>query len=147
MSKLEHSEQVELFRWAAKVAFMGFELADADKAEDKSQYKPCPELQMLFAIPNGGSRGDNATSRAIRGNQLKAEGVRAGVPDIFLAVPSKGFHGLFIELKRSVKKDSVVSDEQKRWKANLELHGYVVRVCYGAEEAKQLIKSYLGYDK
>lgn len=36
---------------------------------------------LLFAIPDGGRRD------AVTGAHLKAEGVRAGVPDMFLAVP------------------------------------------------------------
>lgn len=53
-----------------------------------------PELINLFAIPNGGARD------AITGALLKAEGVLAGVPDLFLGCARGGYHGLFIELKR-----------------------------------------------
>jgi hypothetical protein len=62
---------------------------------------------MLFAIPNGGAR-----HKAIAG-KLRAEGVRAGVPDICLPVPRGEYHGLFIELKRP--KGGHVSEEQEAW--------------------------------
>jgi hypothetical protein len=55
----------------------------------RTQY---PE-HTLFAIPNGGYR--NAKEAAI----LKAEGVLAGVADLFLMYPNKGYTGLFIEMK------------------------------------------------
>ena len=116
MSKLEHSEQVELFKWAARVAYLGFELADVEKLPQNPSRKPVPEISLMFAIPNGGSRGDSALSRQIRGNQLKAEGVKSGVPDIFL--PSRsgmGYSGLFVELKRADEKKSRLSTEQVQW--------------------------------
>nr|WP_294508356.1 hypothetical protein [uncultured Bilophila sp.] len=49
---------------------------------------------VMLHIPNGGARN------AITGSRMKAEGVTAGVPDILLAVPRQGCHGLWIELKR-----------------------------------------------
>ena len=145
MSKLEHREQVELFKWAAKVAYLGFDLADVERPSTGQLdcRKPVEELNLLFAIPNGGSRGDNAISRQIRGNQLKAEGVRAGVPDIFLPVRNRTYNGLFIELKRTDKSKSRVSAEQLMWVSNLEAQGFRVEVCYGANVAKEVIKEYL----
>ena len=143
MSKLEHSEQVELFKWAAKVAYLGFELAEVEKLPPNSFRKPVLELKLMFAIPNGGSRGDSALSRQIRGNQLKAEGVKSGVPDIFLPARSdRGYSGLFIELKRADEKKSRLSTEQVQWLLRLREEGYCAEVCYGAEHAKQLIKWY-----
>jgi len=92
--------------------------------------------KLLFAIPNGGRR-DVATA-----SNLKAEGVRAGVPDLFLAVPAFGYHGLFVELKR--EKGGVVSDFQKEYIARLNDLGYQAIVCHGWIEAKNSIESYLG---
>src|SRR3990167_7125439 len=40
-----------------------------------------PDVRLLFAIPNGGLRNIRVAMN------LKAEGVRAGIPDYFLAVP------------------------------------------------------------
>ena len=65
-----------------------------------------PDLRtaLIFAIPNGGARGDNEKSRLIRGGQLKAEGVKDGVPDIFLSIGRGGYLGFYIEMKRKGKK-------------------------------------------
>ena len=142
MSKLEHSEQVELFKWAAKVAYLGFELAEVEKSPPNSFRKPVLELKLMFAIPNGGSRGDSALSRQIRGNQLKAEGVRSGVPDIFLPLGKRGYNGLFIELKRADKGNSRVSENQDDFIPRLREQGFCAEGCYGAERAKELIKWY-----
>ena len=53
-----------------------------------------PEVVLLFHIPNGGRR-DTAEAA-----NLKKQGVKPGVPDLFLPVARGGYHGLFIEMKR-----------------------------------------------
>lgn len=93
--------------------------------------------RLLFAIPNGGERNVIVAAR------LKAEGVRAGVPDLFLAHPNNGFHGLFIEMKKA--KGGVVSDNQKCYLNLLKTSGYEVVVCHGWIEAKQTIEHYLSH--
>ena len=70
-----------------------------------------------------------------------AEGVRAGVPDLFLAVPAFGYNGLFIELKKP--KGGRVSDKQTEFISELSEQGYRVTVCHGFIEAKQAIENYL----
>ena len=58
-----------------------------------SEYK-----DLLFAIPNGIPIYDKKLRIQIY-NRLKREGLKAGVPDLFLAVPKSIYHGLFIEIK------------------------------------------------
>lgn len=115
---LEHDEQSELFRWA--------EYAQTEH----------PELAMLFAIPNGGARHPAVAA------QLKAEGVKAGVPDIFLACARGRFHGLFVELKRADRSNHATS-AQRAWIEMLRRYGYSAVVAYGCAEAQQAIMSYL----
>ena len=93
-----------------------------------------PEF-MLFAIPNGGSRD------IITGARLKAEGVRRGTPDLFLAVPARGRHGLFIEMKYNKGR---LSDEQTAFLLVAENRDYTTRVAWTAEEAIDAIKEYFG---
>ena len=107
--KTEHSEQVALFGWA--------------KANEPRHL----QLGLMFAIPNGGKR------HIVTGKKLKAEGVKSGVPDIFLGVPKNGKHGLFIELKVGKNKPS---KNQLWWIHSLRAEGYAVGVCWGFEEAK-----------
>lgn len=94
-----------------------------------------PELRLMYAIPNGGLR--NATVAA----KLKAEGVKAGVPDIFLPAARGGYHGLYIELKRT--KGGRLSVEQVQWITDLLGQGYAVYKCEGWVKAKEIIESYL----
>ncbi len=112
----EHDEQVALFQWA------------------RMNEGRWPALRWMFAIPNGGQR---ATVTAIR---LKAEGVKAGVPDIFLPCPQENWAGLWIELKAGSNKPT---DTQREWLAGLREQGYVTAVCWGAGEAIRVIENYL----
>jgi hypothetical protein len=96
--------------------------------------KQYPELDMLYAIPNGGLRN------VIVAKKLKAEGVKRGVPDICLPVARHGLHGLYIELKTE---NGVVSDDQSNWYAMLSEQGYRARICRGAEQSIAAIKFYL----
>lgn len=114
----EHTEQVWLFQWA-----------------ELSQGK-YPELQMLYAIPNGGY----LLSKAAAG-KLKAAGLKKGYPDLGLDVARGPYHGLRIELKRTV--GGQVSFEQNVWHIRLQAQGYHVVVCKGWEVARDVLINYL----
>jgi hypothetical protein len=89
---------------------------------------------LLFAIPNGGRRSPIEASRLIR------EGVRPGVPDLFLAVPRGCFHGLFIEMKT---KRGCVSVFQRSMMALLCAQAFRCEIARSFDEARILIESYL----
>ena len=55
--------------------------------------KDFPELDLLYHVPNGGSRNQ------LEAANLKRQGVKAGVPDLVLPVPQQQFHGLYVEMK------------------------------------------------
>jgi len=93
-----------------------------------------PLFDYMFAIPNGGSRNK------IEAVNLKKQGVKAGVPDLFICVPSGDYHGLFIEMK---SKNGIVSDKQLDWIYRLKSICYRVEVCYGQDEAREAIINYL----
>lgn len=90
---------------------------------------------LLFAIPNGGGR----TPRD--GAKLKSEGVLPGVPDLMVAEARGGYHGLFIEMKRS--KGGKLSDKQIAVLATLAHNGYKTAVCAGCEEAWKEFEAYM----
>lgn len=94
-----------------------------------------PWEHLLFAIPNQGGRG-----RETEGGRLKAEGLRAGVSDLFLAVPRGGYAGLFIEMKTPKGR---VSDEQKEFQARAIGQGYWATVARGWDQARAEIEGYL----
>ena len=83
--------------------------------------KTFPDVR-IFAIPNGGYRSLAAAAR------LKAEGVSAGVPDLFIPAWS-----VWIEMKRA--KGGVLSQKQKDWREYLTGCGHIVIVAHGKKEA------------
>lgn len=99
------------------------------------QKKKYPVLDLIFHVPNGGYRNKFEAAN------LKRQGVKAGVPDIFLPVPNKKYHGLFIEMKWG---KNTCSHNQKEWILKLSEQGYKVNVCYSSLEAIEVIKEYLG---
>lgn len=113
----EHAEQAALIEWAANVC------------------PRVPELALLYAIPNGGHRTKGTAGR------MKAEGTKAGVPDLCLPVARGGHHGLYVEMK---VKGGAVSDKQKHWIARLRDQGYRVEVCWSTEAAARALEDYLG---
>ena len=112
----EAQEQVLLFQWA------------------RMQEKVHPELRLMFHIPNGGKRNLKEAAN------LKRQGVKAGIPDIFLPVARNEKHGLYIEMKFGKNK---LSQVQKKWYWDLIDQGYEVKVCYSSVEAIEVIKEYL----
>ncbi len=97
-----------------------------------------PDLNLLFHIPNGGKRDIRTAVK------LRAEGVKPGVPDLFLPVARGKYHGLFVELKVGKNKTSKYQDE---WLAKLTEQGYKAIVCYSADKAFTVIEAYLNLDK
>ena len=153
----EHGEQVALFAFLAIARNLGFATAWkwAESGEMQSSVDaPVDALEWIHAIPNGGSRGDDEKSRAVRGGALKAEGVRQGVADIFLPFPvyeKEGvvWCGLYIEMKKpslKPKKEGSrggVSDEQKNFAEYAKRNGYGWIVCYSWREAAKAVQSYI----
>lgn len=120
----EDGEQIALMGWAARAIF----------------HQKFPELCMLHAVPNGGQRD------AVVGAKLKATGVRAGVPDLFLDVARHGMHGLRIEMKRSRingGRPSDLSEAQKVWRDRYFECGYGWALALGWKEARDILVAYL----
>ena len=89
----------------------------------------------LLSIPNGANKSPAAAAK------FKREGLRPGVPDLFLPIARNNYHGLWIELKRS--KGGKLSVTQKDWILFLRDSGYEAYICEGADEAIDTIKCYL----
>ncbi len=101
----------------------------------KMQEKKYPPLKLIYAIPNGGYRNK------IEAYNLKLQGVKAGVPDLFLSCPNSFYHGLYIEMKWGKNKPT---ENQEDWIKRLSTVGYKCEVCWSSEEAIEVIKNYLG---
>lgn len=116
----EHNEQVVFFN---RVRAM---------AENDKRYAMA--ARRTHAIPNGGGR-----SKA-EGGRLKAEGVTAGVSDVFVAYPVGQWHGLYIEMKSLTGRPS---REQKDWIRDSTELGYFAVCARGADEAWEVWQAYV----
>lgn len=150
----ESGHQKALFAWAAMAQLWGFEIAD-----DMGMYtaqrmqllrageiaftdKQVKVLKWLHAIPNGGYRDPVTAAR------MKAEGVKAGVPDVFLPVARYDFtdgslecHGLYIEMKKP--KGGRLSADQIEFQAFCKEQKFAYIMCKTWREAAETIKTYL----
>ena len=122
----ESQEQIAVMDWAA-------------------QFEPqIPELRMLLAIPNGGSRSyrvdKNGKRYSPEGKRLKREGVKRGVPDLLFPVKRLNCSGLWIEMKT---KTGRMSAAQKMWAAAIIEQGFAVKLCRDSESAIKAIMHYL----
>ena len=115
MKASEAEEQEELIEWA------------------QWNRKRYPGIDKMYHVANGGSRNPAEAAN------LKRQGVKKGVPDLFLPVAKGGYHGLYIELK---VKGGKPSEEQLDWIDTLGKQGYYAVICYGFEAAISVIKKY-----
>ena len=74
----EHSMQRSVIAWANLMAV-----------------RRKPPLRWLYANANGGDRGGGIRGIVAAG-KMNAEGVKRGVPDLFLPVPGGRYHGLYL---------------------------------------------------
>lgn len=77
---------------------------------------------------------------------MKAEGLKAGVPDMMLPVPKFIYAGLFIELKkpgRERERDGGRSEQQVEWARALLSQHYSVVTAYGWRGAARALLTYL----
>lgn len=118
----EYDHQKYVFQWAAQPSIRG-------------RY---PELEFLFHIKNETKGGAQQVAKD------KASGVKKGVPDLFLPVPVGKYHGLWIEMK---KEDGRASREQLWWLEHLKANGYACAVCYGWQQATEVLEWYLNLNQ
>jgi len=123
----EHLQQAALIDWT-------------NQPEIKERH---PLLQWLYAVPNG---GDRAMAVAVK---MKAEGVKKGVPDLFLPVMQQldklhkgsGYHGFYIEMKYGQGK---LSPEQESFLEFVEIQGrFKVGIFYCWHDARDALIEYL----
>lgn len=138
-TQYEHYEQVNLFSWLAL------------------KEERFPELACAYAIPNAAKRS------AHQGAWMKAEGMKAGVPDVVLPVMrtvwdpetqesrsgvlprgGRNYGGLYIEMKSP---DKYPRPNQREWADRLEAAGQkVIRRCTTWQEAAKHMLEYLGVE-
>ena len=125
------------------------------KTEEKLQISVCNYLRLQY--PHVIFNCDVASGiRLSIGQAVTAKKMRSskGMPDMMILHPHKGFHGLFVELKKQgtslYLKDGVtpVSDEHIReqlaMRDSLNALGYKAVIAVGFDQAKEIIDEYMG---
>lgn len=95
-----------------------------------------PELALLYHIPN--ERVDKVQAAI-----LKEMGVKTGVPDLHLPIPSGKYHSLYIEMKAL---DGKPYPEQIWWAEHLKANGNAHTFCYGWQQATEVLQWYLNLE-
>lgn len=153
----EHAHQAALFMWANMALNFGYHVANFKEAYiepgwalKNARGDLVLQLKWLFAVHNQG-HGDK-----IRGAIARAEGVKAGVFDIFLpvpirrdgqyngALPAQHFAGLFLEMK--VDKNQP-SNDQLEFQSFARQYHYAAEIAWGWLEARDKILDYLGLSR
>lgn len=98
--------------WAEGLVWAHLSIAPPDCQPD---HISVPEFKWIHAIHNQG-HGD-----AVRGAKAKAEGTKAGIPDLFCPFPRGQYAGLYIEMKKPGGRASL---EQ------VEFATYAIHNCY-----------------
>ncbi|MGH8382608.1 VRR-NUC domain-containing protein [Pseudomonas sp.] len=93
--------------------------------------------KLIYHVPNGGHRVKAVAAK------LKAQGVKAGIPDLVLPMARGGYFGLYIEFKAKPPFDAPVSASQDACLQALLGQGYLAIVCRGSIDAVEAIRSYL----
>jgi hypothetical protein len=122
MKVTEHAEQTAYFQWLSiQSKIPGYE-----------------ELELAFATPNAAKRSYKLAAH------MKAEGMKKGVPDVFLPIPRNSYHGLWLEFKVMGRKPN---KDQLWWKERLLKQGYAWACPQGFEPAKEITMQYMALTK
>ncbi|SDI56128.1 VRR-NUC domain-containing protein [Pseudomonas abietaniphila] len=93
--------------------------------------------EHIHHVPNGGQRHKAVAAK------LKAQGVKAGIPDLVLTMARGGYFGLYLEFKATPPNDAPVSPSQHACIRRLNEQGYLAIVCRGHFDAMEHIRAYL----
>lgn len=121
VNRSEEAEQARVVMWSHK----------------KKVRDVIPALKWLYHTPNGGLRN------VVVAMQMKAMGVKTGVPDLLLPVRTSKANGLAIEMKSDI---GVVSPEQSEWLTHYQEQGWMVQICRSATEAHATLCDYFEID-
>ncbi len=86
-----------------------------------------------FAVPNGGQRHPGVARK------LKAEGVKAGVADLFIMIPNANWNGLFVEVKTAT---GTQSESQKGFEVKCKNWNYAYVLVRSIDDMIQTFNDY-----
>lgn len=121
-------------------------LSELEEQKQVAQYVTMQYPKVIF---NTSMSGVNLGE--VVGKRYKDLGNKKSYPDFFFAEPLNGYHGLYIEYKKTgeklFKKDGITYktehlQEQAEMIEKLNARGYYATFCIGFDEAKKTIDNY-----
>lgn len=115
-------------------------IEDSEQEALVDWFKVAYPAELLFAIPN------QLVRSPYQGAAMYRRGLVPGMPDLMLAAVRKPYGGLFIELKRPKGWDYAAGEAtvaQKDCLYRLNRLGYLAVICYGWDDARRAIVSYM----
>lgn len=109
-------------------------------------YPHHPDAELIYHIPNGGSRGRTRAEAQRAGAQMTALGVKKGMPDLCLPVGRHGFRALYIEMKNP-KDSGHLSLEQLDRIMRLSLVGNFCAIVDSWNDGFDLVNAYFNAEK
>lgn len=127
-------------------------LKPAPMSEDKVQEKVAAYVAKNYPAVIFDGNSKNIKLEVWQGAAMKRMGKRRGYPDMFIASAKRGYHGLYIELKREGERLKKLDgdwvnehvENQAEVHEGLRKAGYWADFVIGYEAAKKLIDWYLG---
>lgn len=145
-NRSEHEEQVEVVKYLRKNKILHTSMPNENKYGGVirgilKNFKVGQQVANKIAAM--------VTSKIER--TLREEGKQKGYPDLLIDEPNRHYNGLRIELKRRRKQlktklstsHTKISPEQQEWINRLNEKGYKAVVCYGSDEAIDVIEEYM----
>jgi len=94
---------------------------------------------IITSFPAGYVFEGDSTKRAIIGKRMKDMGYCVGIPDVFIPVARKFYHGLYVEFKaesnRLTQSQTIIIDKLMR-------ENYYCAVCYSVESFMKTVNRY-----
>lgn len=97
----------------------------------------------IIASANGAHIAGNVRQRAMKISRMKAEGMKVGASDLFIAVPKGSYSGLWLEMKDEGKNDKSLSCSQVEHINLMKQVGYAAEWAAGFDNAAKIIKGYI----
>lgn len=93
-----------------------------------------PLYSLIYSVKNEGKRS------WFYGTQLVRSGLRSGIPDVCIPIPTRDYGAAYLEFKTL---DGQVSPMQKVWLSKLKRVSNYVGVVKGLDHAKEVTESYM----
>lgn len=148
----EHAHQVAFFQWCAVAYQYGIWVAAQDVAYTVAgEALRLSKLQGSALCNHPGFQWIHAVSNHGAGYGRAAEGVRAGVSDIFNPYPMNyggvlPIYGLYMEMKKPAVKQTRnggLQPDQIRFLNEMRERGYWAATCYSWKDARDELLTYL----